>query len=170
MLLETSALVDQSADFLTAPWDPEEVILRAYRLLSKAQPHWTPARYAPGVSSRVVIVADDDVAVTQLVSASLQKFQFDCRVASSGAQALEMVKELRPRALVLDVNMPGMDGFDVLVRMRMDAHIKDIPVILLTARSREEDVMRGFGYGAADYMTKPFSPTELAARVSRLVA
>jgi DNA-binding response OmpR family regulator len=169
-LLETTALVDQTADFLTAPWDPEEVILRAYRLLSKAQQHRTPISHAPGVSNRVVIIADDDIAVTQLVSASLQKFQFDCRVASSGAQALEMVKELRPRALVLDVNMPGMDGFDVLMRMRMDAHIKNIPVILLTARSREEDVMRGFGYGAADYMTKPFSPTELAARVSRLVA
>jgi len=71
--------------------------------------------------------------------------------------------------LVLDVNMPGMDGFDVLMRLRADTHTRDIPVILLTARQQEEDVMRGFGYGAADYVIKPFKPTELAARVSRLV-
>ncbi len=167
-LLEASAL-KQQPDFLTAPCDAEEVILRAFRLLSKLHAHRAAARRRLGASLPVVVIADDDVDVTRLVSATLQKFQIDCRVACDGAQALQMVKELRPSALVLDVNMPGMDGFDVLMRLRADTHTRDIPVILLTARQQEEDVMRGFGYGAADYVVKPFKPTELAARVSRLV-
>ncbi len=167
-LLEASAL-KQQPDFLTAPWDAEEVVLRAFRLLSKSRVRHTAAGRRSGVSMPVVVIADDDVGMTRLVSATLQKFQIDCRVACDGAQALQMVKELRPSALVLDVNMPGMDGFDVLMRLRADTHTRDIPVILLTARQQEEDVMRGFGYGAADYVVKPFKPTELAARVSRLV-
>lgn len=168
-LLEASALREQQPDFLTAPWDAEEVILRAYRLLSKSRARRALAGRRLGVVMPVVVIADDDVAITQLVSAALQKFQIDCRVASDGAQSLQMVKDLRPSALVLDINMPGMDGFDVLVRMRMDMHTRNIPVILLTARRQEDDVMRGFGYGAADYVIKPFNPTELAARVSRLI-
>jgi DNA-binding response OmpR family regulator len=168
-LQEASALGEQHADFLTAPWDAQEVILRAHRLLSKSRGRREAASRRLGVAMPLVVIADDDVAITQLVTAALHKFQIDCRVACDGAQGLQMVKDLRPSAVVLDINMPGMDGFDVLVRMRMDMHTRNIPVILLTARQQEEDVMRGFGYGAADYILKPFNPTELAARVSRLI-
>jgi CheY-like chemotaxis protein len=168
-LLAASAPREQQPDFLTAPWDAEEVVLRAYRLLSKSQAKRAASGRRLGVVMPVVVIADDDSAITRLVSAALQKFQIDCRVASDGAEGLQMVKDLRPSALVLDINMPGMDGFDVLVRMRMDTRTRDIPVILLTARRQEDDVMRGFGYGAADYVMKPFNPTELAARVSRLI-
>jgi len=168
-LLAASAPREQQPDFLTAPWDAEELMLRAYRLLSKSQAKRAASGRRLGVVMPVVVIADDDFAITRLVSAALEKFQIDCRVASDGAQGLQMVKDLRPSALVLDINMPGMDGFDVLVRMRMDTRTRDIPVILLTARRQEDDVMRGFGYGAADYVMKPFNPTELAARVSRLI-
>jgi CheY-like chemotaxis protein len=168
-LLEASALREQQPDFLTAPWDAEEVVLRAYRLLSKSRAKRGLAGRGLGVDMPVVVIADDDAAITQLVSAALQKFQIDCRIASDGAQGLQMAKDLRPSALVLDINMPGMDGFDVLVRLRMDMQTRNIPVIVLTARREENDVMRGFGYGAADYVMKPFNPTELAARVSRLI-
>ena len=169
-LLEASAIREQPPDFLTPPWDTEEVILRAYRLLSKSQAPHTLATRRLGAAMPVVVLADDDEAVTRLVSAVLQKFRVDCRVARDGTQALQMVKDLRPSALVLDVNMPGMDGFEVLMRMRRDTHIRHVPVILLTARRQQDDIMRGFGYGATDYVIKPFNPTELAARVSRLIA
>jgi two-component system cell cycle response regulator DivK len=168
-LLAASAPRAQQPDFLTAPWDAEEVILRAYRLLSGSRAKRTASSRRLGVVLPVVVIADDDFAITRLVSAALQKFQIDCRVASDGDEGLQMVKDLRPSALVLDINMPGMDGFDVLMRMRMDIRTRDIPVILLSARTQEGDVMRGFGYGAADYVMKPFNPTELAARVSRLI-
>jgi two-component system cell cycle response regulator DivK len=168
-LLESSALSELSADFLTASWDADEVILRAYRVLSKSRANGGTASRRPRGSLPVVVVADDDVAITRLVSATLLKFQIDCRVACDGDRAWQMIKDLRPSALVLDINMPGMDGFDVLAHMREDTHTRNIPVILLTARSQENDVLRGFGYGAADYIIKPFNPTELAARVSRLV-
>jgi len=159
----------QPPDFLTAPWDAEEVILRAYHLLSKPLGRGALASRRPGVSIPAVVIADDDVDITQLVSATLEKFHVDCHVASDGAQALQMVKDLRPSALVLDINMPGMDGFDVLMRMKRDVYTRNIPIILLTACQREEDVMRGFGHGASDYVIKPFNPTELAARVMRLI-
>lgn len=168
-LLEASTMREKPPDFLTPPWDAEEVILRAYRLLSKSRARRGAAIRRLGASMPVVVIADDDEAITRLVSASLEKFRVDCRVACDGTHALQMVKDLRPSALVLDINMPGMDGFDVLMRMRMDRHIRDTPVILLTARRQEDDIMRGFGYGAADYVIKPFNPTELAARVSRLI-
>jgi two-component system cell cycle response regulator DivK len=167
-LLTANGLGEQP-DFLTPPWEAEEVILRIYRLLSKSRARRTAASLRLRGSMPVVVIADDDVAITQVVSATLRKFRVDCRIASDGAQALRMVKDLRPSALVLDINMPRMDGFDVLMRLRGDAHTRNIPVILLTGRRQEEDVMRGFGYGAADYVIKPFNPTELAARVSRLI-
>jgi len=168
-LLVASTIREQAPDFLTPPWAPDEVVLRAYRLLSKSRTQPGTAVRPRGFSRPVVVIADDDDATTQLVSASLQKFRVDCRVACDGAQALQMVKDLRPSALVLDINMPGLDGFDVLMRMRTDVHISNIPVILLTARRQEDDIMRGLGYGAADYVIKPFNPTELAARVTRLI-
>lgn len=168
-LVDASAIRQQPPDFLTPPWDADEVILRAYRLLSKSHPRRTAASRPLGVSMPVVVIADDDDAITRLVSATLEKFRVDCRVACDGTQALNMVKTLDPKALILDINMPGMDGFDVLRQMRMDKRTRNIPVVMLTARNQEDDVMRGFGYGAADYVIKPFNPTELAARVSRLI-
>jgi len=154
-----------ASDLLATPWDPEEVVIRAYRLLSKG-PGPAPTAH-PG--KPLVLVADDDFTVTSLVTATLEKFNMDCRMAHDGAEALHLAQQLHPDALVLDVNMPQLDGFGVLLRLRMEPATSDIPVVLLTARQQETDVVRGFGYGAADYVVKPFSPVELAARVTRLI-
>jgi DNA-binding response OmpR family regulator len=91
-----------------------------------------------------------------------------CRLASSGPEALEEVRMYRPPAAVLDVNMPVMDGFEVLAAIRAE----NIPVrvIMLTARQQDDDVLRGFSLGADDYVVKPFSPMELVARLKRLLA
>lgn len=182
MLLElTTAVQERAQDFLIAPWDPEEVVLRTCRILAKnakqaetrPQLDARPAaanrpQLGPGEKPRVVI-ADDDPTITALVSASLQKFGVDSYVAREGAEALELTKKLLPNALILDVLMPQYDGFEVLSRLKRDPQTSGVPVIMLTVRQQASDVMRGFGFGAEDYVVKPFNPMELAARVMRLL-
>jgi two-component system phosphate regulon response regulator PhoB len=80
-----------------------------------------------------------------------------------------MVREILPDALILDVNMAGMDGFEVLTSLRADGRTAGIPVVLLTARQQEADVLKGFSCGASDYITKPFNPAEVTARVGRFL-
>jgi two-component system alkaline phosphatase synthesis response regulator PhoP len=85
----------------------------------------------------------------------------------SGDEALQLIREGWPQVAVLDVNMPEFDGYQVLAAVRKEA--LPVQIILLTARQQEEDVLRGFQLGAEDYLTKPFSPLELVARVKRVV-
>jgi two-component system alkaline phosphatase synthesis response regulator PhoP len=91
----------------------------------------------------------------------------DCHPAANGREALDRIRELRPQAAVLDLNMPGMDGYHVLSAIRAES--LPVKVVLLTARQQENDVIRGFTLGADDYVVKPFSPLELAARLKRLL-
>jgi len=149
-------------------WQEEEALVRlslalAYHPL-QVQPKATPA---PSVRTRVVI-ADDDPAVLALVRTALENFGMDCWPVTDGASALETIRETRPHAAVLDVNMPGMDGYEVLAAVRREE--LPVRVMLLTARQQESDVIRGFTLGADDYVVKPFSPMELVARLKRLLA
>jgi DNA-binding response OmpR family regulator len=154
-------------DFLLDPWSPEEALLRASRILRRS-PAETEKR--PGATAKAfVLVADDDPTVVALVSAALNHYGLHCQVAHDGGQTLDMTRNLHPRLLILDVNMPGLDGFEVLARLQRDADTRSVPVVMLTARQHEADVLRGFGLGAADYITKPFGPLELVARVRRLI-
>jgi len=92
----------------------------------------------------------------------------ECHTAADGLEAIAAARRLKPQVAVLDVNMPGMDGFEVLAAIRAEG----IPsrVVLLTARQQETDVIRGFTLGADDYVVKPFSPMELVARLKRLLS
>ena len=116
-----------------------------------------------------ILVADDDPTITALLKAALQNCDFDCHVARDGGEALELVEALLPDALVLDLNMPHFDGFEVLAAVRQSPATAALPVVLLSARQQEVDILRGFSLGADDYVAKPFSPVELVARVKRLV-
>ena len=89
---------------------------------------------------------------------------------NDGAAAVDACREHKPDLAVLDVMMPGMSGLDAIRVIRSDEAMADIPVILLTARAQESDVETGFDSGADDYITKPFSPRELASRVQALLA
>jgi DNA-binding response OmpR family regulator len=160
-------------EFLMDSWLPEEVLVRLSLALSQrpkqaqaAGALLTAAAAAPQGRARIVI-ADDDSTVLLLVRMALQNFGMDCQSASDGRQALELIRKERPHAAVLDVNMPGMDGYAVLSAVRQEG----IPlrVLLLTARQQESDVIRGFTLGADDYVVKPFSPMELVARLKRLL-
>jgi DNA-binding response OmpR family regulator len=114
-----------------------------------------------------ILIADDDMHVLAVVRSTLESLGMECRSATSGPEALNLIRQLCPHAAVLDVNMPGMDGFEVLAAIRQAG--LPLKVIMLTARQRERDVLRGFELGADDYVVKPFNPLELAARLKRFL-
>jgi two-component system, OmpR family, response regulator MtrA len=116
-----------------------------------------------------ILVADDDVDIRELVEFKLSTLGHDVVAVSDGAAAVDACQEQRPDLAVLDVMMPGMSGLDAVRAIRSDPGLSDLPVILLTARAQEGDVDTGFDSGADDYITKPFSPRELATRVQALL-
>ncbi|ACX52144.1 two component transcriptional regulator, winged helix family [Ammonifex degensii KC4] len=113
----------------------------------------------------LVLVVDDEEHIQKLLHFTLSKEGFQVLVAADGPQALEMARQHRPDVIILDLMLPALDGFTVCELLRRDPSLKEIPVIVLSARGTEEDKVRGLDIGADDYVTKPFSPRELAARV-----
>jgi DNA-binding response OmpR family regulator len=109
-----------------------------------------------------VLVADDEARIRDIVRGYLEAEGFDVVSAGDGEEALRVARERKPDVVVLDVMMPGLDGVEVLRRLRRES---DVYVIMLTARSDEVDKLVGLSVGADDYMTKPFSPRELVARI-----
>ena len=116
-----------------------------------------------------ILVADDDVDIRELVEFKLSTLGHDVVAVADGAAAIDACQVSRPDLAVLDVMMPGVSGLDAIRAIRADPSLADLPVILLTARAQESDVETGFDSGADDYITKPFSPRELAARVEALL-
>ena len=117
----------------------------------------------PGASR--VLVVDDDEAVRTLASWQLESDGFAVDQAADGAEALGAIAADRPDLVVLDLTMPGVGGLDVLRRVRTAPATESLPVIVLSGRSGETDRIVGLDLGADDYLVKPFSPGELAARV-----
>jgi two-component system, OmpR family, phosphate regulon response regulator PhoB len=117
-----------------------------------------------------VLVVDDDPDVCDLVRYKLEQSGFDVRRASDGDQALREVDAEIPDLVLLDIMMPGMSGLEVLERWRANGATEKLPVIMLTAKAQENDVERGFELGADDYVIKPFSPRELARRVTAVLS
>ena len=117
-----------------------------------------------------ILVADDDVDIRELVEFKLTTLGHDVVAVADGAAAVEACRAERPDLVVLDVMMPGVSGLDAIRSIRADPALADLPVILLTARAQESDVETGFDSGADDYITKPFSPRELASRVQALLS
>jgi DNA-binding response OmpR family regulator len=113
-------------------------------------------------SAGTVLVVDDEDIVREVVCTYLEREGYTTRQASAGKAALDLIASERPDLIVLDVMLPEIDGFSILRELRKHA---DIPVILLTARTEETDRVLGLELGADDYVVKPFSPRELAARV-----
>lgn len=116
-----------------------------------------------------VLVVEDDEAVRELVLTRLDLAGYRTSHAADGWKALLAMQEFRPDGVILDVNMPGLDGFGVLETKRSRGAIKDIPVMMLTARQAPTDIRRALGLGARDYLAKPFDDQQLLARVARLV-
>ncbi len=109
-----------------------------------------------------ILVIDDEPSIINLVTAYLRPEGYEVLTATDGATGLQMARAHKPDLVVLDVMLPGMDGIEVLTRLRRES---DVYVILLTARTEETDKIVGLSVGADDYVTKPFSPRELVARI-----
>ncbi|MFI2781022.1 response regulator transcription factor [Streptomyces sp. ALB3] len=125
-----------------------------------------PTGYEDGVSHGRVLVVDDDPTVAEVVTGYLERAGYGVERADDGPSALRRFSALRPDLVVLDLMLPGMDGFEVCRRMR--AH-GPVPVVMLTARGDEDDRILGLETGADDYVTKPFSPRELVLRVEAVL-
>jgi two-component system phosphate regulon response regulator PhoB len=116
-----------------------------------------------------ILVVDDEPDITALVAYHLAKAGYRVSTAANGADALRAAREERPDIVVLDLMLPGLSGYEVLSELRKKDETRDVGVILLTARREEADRIRGLSLGADDYLTKPFSPHELALRVAALL-
>jgi putative two-component system response regulator len=112
----------------------------------------------------ILLVVDDVVTNIDILLETLGK-DYTMRIATNGADALDSVKEAQPDLILLDVMMPGMDGFDVCRHLKDDPTTSDIPIIFITALNETKNKIKGFSVGCVDYMTKPFQPDDIRARV-----
>lgn len=118
------------------------------------------------MKKHLILVVDDEPAIVRLVRSTLQAEGYAVITADRGEKALEILEDERPDLIVLDLMMPGIDGFETLRRIRTESQL---PVIMLTARASDADRLKGFAGGADDYVTKPFNPDELAARIKAVL-
>jgi len=167
-------------DYLADNWEPEEVLLRLALAIARKATAASVADRAPEAFARAtaeeprgpitiprVVVVDDDPIILTLLRATLRNNGLQCETVDNGTDALRLIRGEKPHVVVLDVNMPGLDGYEVLSAIRAE----NLPalVVLVTARQQEHDVLRGFQLGADDYLVKPFNPPELVARIKRLL-
>lgn len=116
-----------------------------------------------------VLVVDDDPMVTRLVRINLELENFEVEEAWDGKTAMRMMRENRPDLLVLDIMMPQMDGWEILKLVREDERLRDLPVVVLTAKVQEKDIARGWRMGADGYIVKPFNPVILADALRKVL-
>ena len=122
---------------------------------------------ATAENAQRILVVDDESSISDLISTSLRFVGFDVRTAANGAQALQIAEEFKPHAMVLDVMLPDLDGFEVCKQIRNEG--VETGVLFLTAKDGMEDKVKGLTLGGDDYMTKPFSLEELVARLRALL-
>jgi CheY-like chemotaxis protein len=161
------ALAGVPTDFITRPYLAEELLLRADRLIGSIDANVSAA--ARPSSQRCVLIAEDEEVTSALIAAILRSAGFECASARDGVQALEMARRKKPDIVLLDLEMPRLDGFDTLAALRKEPETQHLPVIMVTGCNTEKDVERGFRLGADDYIVKPFNARELIARVDRAV-
>jgi two-component system phosphate regulon response regulator PhoB len=121
------------------------------------------------MAKKEILVVDDEEDIRELVAFNLTREGYVVRSASSGEEALDSVKKRTPHLIILDLMLPGMDGLEVARRLKKDPSTEGIPIVMLTAKGEEADIVAGLELGADDYVTKPFSPRVLTARVKTVL-
>jgi len=154
-------------EFIPAPWTAQDTIWRAAMLLMRMDASKT--RRGKKTGRKLVVIGDADTSASTLLHAVLAQEGIACHAAENGVDTLALAKSKQADAVIVDVSLPGLDGFQVLAELKRDPAMKNTVTILLTARQAEADVLRGFGLGADDYITKPFSPMEVTARLKRFL-
>lgn len=118
---------------------------------------------------KLIFVVDDEKDIRELVSVNLKKYGFKSKEFSDGSSMLLALPRIKPDLIILDVMMPGMDGIEITKKLKSDKNYNDIPIIILTAKTDETDKIVGLEMGADDYVSKPFSPKELIARIKAVL-
>lgn len=121
------------------------------------------------MGARRLLVVEDDPDLREVLVEFLRREGYEVSCAADGEQGLELIRKERPDLVCLDVMMPGIDGIEVCRRLRADADFEELPILMLSAKSDESDVVLGLGVGADDYVSKPARPKELHARVRSLL-
>src|SRR5512140_126562 len=119
--------------------------------------------------SQRILVVDDDKQITRLVQTYLEKAGFAVLTAYDGENALRVIRHERPDLVVLDLMLPGRDGWEITRTLRADERLCELPILMLTARVEDTDKILGLELGADDYLTKPFNPREVVARVRAIL-
>ena len=114
-----------------------------------------------------ILLVDDEQNILDLATMYLAREGFEIKTSTNGAEGLERIRQIKPALVVLDLMLPGLDGFEICRKLRSEEN--QVPIILLTARDEDVDKILGLELGADDYMTKPFNPRELAARVKAIL-
>ncbi len=128
----------------------------------------------PGLKSEthtgpVILAVDDDPAVLRIIEAQLTRHDYAVKTAASGEEAMQILRDLTPAVMILDVMMDGMSGYDVCSIVKREERLKDVPVIFLTSRSNPQDFRTGHELGGVIYMVKPLKPDKLLNMVQMLV-
>ena len=121
------------------------------------------------MSKKKIVIVEDEPDILEVLSYNLKREGFEVRDALDGIQGLALVEEVKPDLVILDLMLPGMDGLEVCRQIKGETTLMHIPVIMVTAKGEESDVVIGLGIGADDYVAKPFSPRELVARVKAAI-
>ncbi len=116
-----------------------------------------------------ILVIDDDELVSRTLQRALKMYDYQVMTANSGIEGLQLARRHRPDLFILDIMMPGVDGYQVCRQIRGDPLLKDLPVLFLTAKAKDEDKIEGFRAGADDYLIKPFNMQELELRVKAIL-
>jgi DNA-binding response OmpR family regulator len=118
---------------------------------------------------QTILVIDDDELVSRTLQRALKMYDYNVMVANSGTEGLQLARRHKPDLFVLDVVMPGTDGYQVCRQVRGDPILKDTPILFLTAKSKDEDKIEGFRAGGDDYLSKPFNMEELQLRIRAII-
>lgn len=129
----------------------------------------SPAR-TPAAAGQAILAADDDSTTRRLITFKLQRVGFQVEAYANGEDLLARAPRLKPALVILDLMMPIKDGYSTLRALKSDPALEAVPVLMLSGKNQEEDVLRCLNAGAADYMVKPFSPDELVVRVHKLLS
>lgn len=126
--------------------------------------------YLEPMSKAKIVVADDDLDLCELLEMKLRQSNYEVFTALDGAQALEVVRSVKPSLVILDIMMPLMTGMEVLRHLKAESATADIPIILMTAKRQESDVNSGFALGVVDYIVKPFNLKDLVLQVQSVIS